>query len=103
MKRGDELHITEGCSDCWAVLSAGHKAVAIPSATLLSPADRELLSRLDGELSIRFAMYPDNDTPGERLFLQLREVLPRLVRKQLPEGCKDFGEAFACGGVKSEE
>ena len=105
LKRGDELHITEGCSDCWAMLSAGHKAVAIPSATLLSPADRELLSRLDGELSIRFAMYPDNDTPGERLFLQLREVLPWLVRKQLPEGCKDYAEFYLReeSEVKSEK
>ena len=33
----DELWITEGCSDCWAMPSAGHKAIAIPSATLLSP------------------------------------------------------------------
>lgn len=33
----DELWITEGCSDCWAMPSDGHKAIAIPSATLLSP------------------------------------------------------------------
>jgi hypothetical protein len=39
-------------------------------------------------------MFPDNDTPGERLFLQLREVLPSLVRHQLPPGCKDFGEYY---------
>ena len=30
LKSGDELWITEGPSDCWAMLSAGHKAVAIP-------------------------------------------------------------------------
>ena len=29
LKPGEELFITEGCSDCWAMLSAGHKAVAI--------------------------------------------------------------------------
>ena len=34
LKPGDELYITEGCSDCWAMLYAGHKAIAIPSATL---------------------------------------------------------------------
>ena len=34
MKPGEELWITEGCSDCWAMLSSGHKAIAIPSATL---------------------------------------------------------------------
>ena len=39
-------------------------------------------------------MYPDCDAPGERLFLQLREVLPNLVRHQLPPGCKDFGDYY---------
>ena len=33
LKPGDELYIAEGCSDCWSLLSAGHKAIAIPSAT----------------------------------------------------------------------
>ena len=44
LRPGDELWITEGCSDCWAMLSAGHKAIAIPSATLLSKKDTEKLS-----------------------------------------------------------
>jgi hypothetical protein len=39
-------------------------------------------------------MYPDNDVPGERLFLQLKEVLPDLVHHQLPVGCKDYAELF---------
>ena len=46
-------------------------------------------------------MYPDNDTPGERLFLQLKEVLPSLVRHQLPAGCKDFSDYYQ--KVKSEK
>ena len=91
---GDTLFITEGCSDCWAMLSAGHKAIAIPSATLLKPADMKLLSTLNSELSTKFAMFPDNDLPGERLFLQLKEVLPRLERHQLPPDCKDFSEYY---------
>lgn len=33
LRPGEPLWITEGCSDCWAMLSSGHKAVAIPSAT----------------------------------------------------------------------
>lgn len=37
LKPGEELYIAEGCSDCWALLSSGHKAIAIPSATLLKP------------------------------------------------------------------
>ena len=39
-------------------------------------------------------MFPDNDAPGERLFLQLHEVLPSLVRHQLPVGCKDFSDYY---------
>ena len=100
LKPGDELYITEGCSDCWAMLSAGHKAIAIPSATLLTQKDINLLNDLNsspnGEAGRRlsFHMFPDRDAPGERLFLQLQKVLPSLVHHQLPQGCKDFSEYF---------
>ena len=94
LKPGETLFITEGCSDCWAMLSAGHKAIAIPSATLLSKKDKELLESLSQNLGTRFEMWPDNDAPGERLFLQLREVLPSLVHHQLPPGCKDFSDYY---------
>ena len=111
LKPGDELYITEGCSDCWAMLSAGHKAIAIPSATLLTKKDVEILKHLehlgdspsvirsashsgDSPRSIQFHMFPDNDAPGERLFLQLQKVLPSLVHHQLPLGCKDFSEYY---------
>ena len=94
LKPGDTLFITEGCSDCWAMLSAGHKAIAIPSATLLKRKDVEQLSIVNSQLSIRFGMYPDNDAPGERLFLQLKEMLPGMVRYQLPPGNKDFSDYY---------
>ena len=94
LKAGDELYIAEGCSDCWSLLSAGHKAIAIPSATLLTRKDVEQLSIINCQLSISYNMFPDNDVPGERLFLQLREVLPTLVRHQLPPDCKDFSEYY---------
>ena len=94
LKPGETLFITEGCSDCWAMLSAGHKAIAIPSATLLTKKDIEQLSIINSQLSISFHMYPDNDVPGERLFLQLKEVLHSLVRHQLPPGCKDFSDYY---------
>lgn len=94
LRPGDELWITEGCSDCWAMLSAGHKAIAIPSATLLSKKDTEKLSFINCQLSISFHMYPDQDAPGERLFMQLRKVLPTLEHHQLPAGCKDFSEYY---------
>ena len=94
LRQGDELWICEGCSDTWAMLSAGHKAIAIPSATLLSRKDKELLSALDSQRSTSFHMYPDSDAPGERLFLQLQQVLPSLCRHQLPPGCKDFSDYY---------
>jgi len=112
LKPGEMLFITEGCSDCWAMLSAGHKAIAIPSATLLKRKDVELLQGLSspGETGggvsfhsgepgrgISFHMYPDRDEPGERLFLQLKEVLPTLVHHQLPPDCKDFSEYYLQG------
>ena len=39
-------------------------------------------------------MFPDNDLPGERLFLQLKEVLPSLQRHQLPPDCKDYSDYY---------
>ena len=110
LKPDDELWITEGCSDCWAMLSAGHKAIAIPSATLLKRRDIELLSALCqpsqnggqqpdsqppiAQPPISLHMYPDRDEPGERLFMQLKERLPQLEHHQLPPGCKDFSDYY---------
>ena len=101
LQPGEDLYITEGSSDCWAMLSAGHKAIAIPSATLLKPKDVEQLSIVNCQLSISYHMFPDNDAPGERLFLQLQKVLPSLVHHQLPLGCKDYSEYFVKLKVKN--
>ena len=100
---GERLFITEGCSDCWAMLSAGHKAIAIPSATLLKPEDRDVLAYIRETFGVEWHMFPDRDAPGERLFLQLKEILPSLIHHQLPLGCKDFGEAYLKGFNLAEE
>ena len=97
LKPGEPLFITEGSSDCWAMLSAGHKAIAIPSATLLTRQDIEMLSSLPsqpGGDGGGFHMFPDRDAPGERLFLQLQKVLPSLQHHQLPPDCKDFSDYY---------
>ena len=99
LKPGDRLFITEGCSDCWAMLSAGHKAIAIPSATLLKPEDKQLLTDIGRLYQVEFHMFPDQDVPGESLFMQLREMLPQLVHHQLPPGCKDFSEYYLLGAT----
>ena len=94
LRPGEQLFITEGCSDCWAMLSAGHKAIAIPSATLLTNDVRGKMEEVRDKLDIQFHMYPDRDEPGERLFLQLQKVLPSLVHHQLPPDCKDFSDFY---------
>jgi hypothetical protein len=94
LHEGEELWITEGASDCWAALSAGHKAIAIPSATLLKRKDLDQLLSFSSSLSLIFHMAPDRDEPGERLFLQLQKVLPNLEHHQLPKGCKDYADYY---------
>lgn len=90
LREGEDLWVTEGASDCWAMLSSGRKAIAIPSATVLVPKDLEVL----GSRNVSLHMSPDNDAPGERLFSQLKTLLPRLECHPLPEGVKDFGELW---------
>ena len=128
LKPGEPLYIAEGCSDCWALLSSGHKAIAIPSATLLTEESIKLLKGIfqsdsspspfgEGRGEASFHMYPDQDEPGERLFLQLKELLSQqftppspfgegrgeasiegrgevLIRHQLPPDCKDYAEYY---------
>lgn len=89
LKPNEELWITEGVTDCLAMLSSGRKAIAIPSATLLKPQDVALLSAFNSE---RFHIYPDQDAAGERLFLNLRDRFPSINRHQLPATFKDFGD-----------
>ena len=74
LKPGEPLFITEGSSDCWAMLSAGHKAIAIPSATLLTRQDIEMLSSLPSQ--------PGGDGGGS------------LQHHQLPPDCKDFSDYY---------
>ena len=94
LKPGEPLYIAEGCSDCWALLSAGHKAIAIPSATLLTKPVLDQLSISNLQSSISLHMYPDRDEPGERLFLQLQQILPNLEHHQLPPDCKDYSDYY---------
>ena len=98
LREGESLYITEGCSDCWAMLSSGHKAIAIPSATLLKPADVTTITQ-HLPPGTQLHMYPDRDEPGERLFLQLKELLESsscasgsLPREGGERGTRDDGE-----------
>ena len=94
LRPAEPLYIAEGSSDCWSLLSAGHKAIAIPSATLLKGTDVEELHVVHAQLATTFHMVPDRDAPGERLFLQLHQLLPNLQHHQLPPDCKDFSDFY---------
>ena len=101
LRQGEDLYITAGCSDCWAMLSAGHKAIAIPSATLLRREElrHELTEASILEKNITLHIYPDNDNPGESLYEQLLSVATEtglcLLRHNLPQHCKDFSDYWA--------
>lgn len=89
----EELWISEGISDCLAILSSGRKCIAIPSATLLTRQNKELLATVPTK---NWHIAPDQDAAGERLCQALlsaaNECGATLTRHQLPEGCKDFSD-----------
>ncbi len=97
LRDGEDLYVAEGPSDCMALLSAGHKAIAVPSATLLTPDVVEILRQYAPHSALH--IYPDRDDAGEHLFAELAKVANAvgvaLVRHELPEGRKDFSEYFA--------
>ena len=101
LRPGEDLWITEGVTDCIAMLSSGRKAIAIPSATLLTRDDKKTLQAYATTQStpLRLHMYPDADIPGERLYLELvrlaGELGASIQRHSLPPGIKDFGELWA--------
>lgn len=101
LRPGEELWITEGVTDCMAMLSSGRKAIAIPSATLLKEKDLDVLKKTINlkSLMITLHMYPDADIPGERLYLELVRLANKLGvsihRHSLPPGLKDFGELWS--------
>ena len=92
MSYGDELYISEGITDCLALLSAGKKAVAIPSASILPVYDLMDLSKF------RLHMYPDQDDAGRKAFSALRRFFTNhyaILREELlPKGTKDFSEYY---------
>lgn len=98
LREGEPLYITEGASDCWAMLSSGHKAIAIPSATLLNRNDIELIRSLLIAHRSSLHMYPDQDEPGEKLYNQLVSLANQMgmciIRHPLPAGCKDYSDYY---------
>lgn len=92
LKRGEKLYISEGITDCLAMLSSGLKAVAIPSATIQPLEDLVLLKNFD------LHMYPDQDEAGQRAYMELRRFFVNnystVKAEKLPEGIKDYCEYY---------
>ena len=99
LQMGEGLWLSEGVTDCLALLSSGRKAIAIPGATLLKPEDVKLLADLRTEKRTVFHIFPDQDPAGERLYRRLLQAMNDigacLIRDSLPEGFKDFGQWWA--------
>ena len=59
----------------------------------------KLLASLREEKKTVFHIFPDKDEAGERLYRQLlqaaNEIGACLIRDELPEGYKDFGQWWA--------
>lgn len=92
MQYGEDLYISEGVTDCLALLSSGKKAVAIPSATILPEDDLYKLRYY------RLHMYPDRDNAGDSAFAKLKEFYinhyATLLREELPNGVKDYSDYY---------
>ena len=91
------MHISEGITDCLALLSDGLDAVAIPSATILPMEDLVLLKNYD------LYMYPDQDEAGLKAFIALRRFFVNhystVKAKELPDGVKDYCDFY----IKKQE
>lgn len=92
MSYGDELYISEGITDCLALLSAGKNAVAIPSASILPVYDLMDLSKF------KLHMYPDQDDSGRKAYAALKRFFINhyaiLKEERLPKGIKDYSEYY---------
>lgn len=92
MNKGDKLYISEGITDCLALLSSKKKAVAIPSATILPEKDLIKLSKY------QLFMYPDHDVAGEKAFATLQHFFIKqlcfLKRCNLPDTFKDYSDYY---------
>ena len=92
VKSNERIFITEGITDCLALLSKGYNAVAIPSATSFPMEDIAKLRRFN------LYMIADNDRAGNEAFIKLYRTMLRygceLKRVMLPHGFKDYCDYY---------
>lgn len=89
---GATVYVSEGVTDCMAMLSDGLPAIAIPSATIIPNSDLERL------VKYKLCMFPDRDDAGQKGLLKLWSQITKrgglLLKKQIPEGFKDYGDYY---------
>lgn len=92
LKPKDKLFISEGITDCLALLSTGKNAVAIPSASILPDLDLWRLRIYD------LHMYPDNDDAGikayETLLSKMIDNSSYIWKESVPHQFKDYSEYY---------
>lgn len=96
-----DFWLCEGVTDALALLSSGRTPLALSSATGLDVATRSFIAQQASRL--RAHIYSDNDPAGEKLYQQLMQLCPALMRHPLPTGCKDFGQAWAAGMIATRK
>jgi DNA primase len=103
LPRNATVYVTEGVTDCLAMLSDGKNAVAIPSATIIPESDLLWLKPFN------LRMSPDNDAneAGIKGFRKLRDALMKtgqvILCDSLPEGFKDYSDYYAYNKRKSKQ
>lgn len=92
MNIGENLYLSEGITDCLALLSCGYKAIAIPSASNLPLVEMRDLCKFNLIMSV------DRDEAGERAFetlsYQIVKMGGKIQRLDYPIEFKDYGEYY---------
>ena len=84
---GSTVYIAEGVTDCLAMLSEGHNAIAIPGANSYKDTFAKYLEQFV------LIMYPDNDKAGAGLYDRMSKSLKcSIFKREIPDGFKDYAD-----------
>ena len=88
----ETVYLSEGITDCLALLSSGKKAIGLPSATNIPTEDLPFLRGLD------IVMAADNDNTGQKAINEVKDALEPYIGSfsllNVPEGYKDFSAYY---------
>ena len=88
----DKIYVAEGVTDCFAYLSEGKNAIAIPGAGTFRPEFADFLRNK------AVFIYPDNDDAGQKMFEKMRRCLKRIGvsihNTRMDSNHKDYSEFY---------